>query len=87
MEVKRFNLESDFKKLEDYLRNQYIENKNMTSWLPERLNDLIEISFNIVVNISESLKREIIFEIIAFTYFEYKKILQVIKIFAKKPHR
>ena len=41
MEVKRFNLESDFKKLEDYLRNQYMENKNMTSWLPERLNDLV----------------------------------------------
>ncbi len=41
MEIKKFNLESDLKKLEDYLRNQYKENKNMTSWLPERLHDLI----------------------------------------------
>ena len=41
MEIKRFNLETDLKKLEDYLRGQYLENKNMTSWLPERLHDLI----------------------------------------------
>jgi hypothetical protein len=41
MEVKRFNLETDLKKLEDYLRREYLENKNMTSWLPERLHDLI----------------------------------------------
>lgn len=41
MEIKKFNLEQDLKKLEDYLRNQYLENKNMTSWLPERLHDLI----------------------------------------------
>ena len=41
MEIKRFNLEKDLIKLEDFLRNQYIENKNMTSWLPERLHDLI----------------------------------------------
>ena len=41
MEIKKFNLETDLKKLEDYLRNQYIKNKNMTSWLPERLHDLI----------------------------------------------
>ena len=41
MEVKRFNIDSDLKRLEDYLRNQYLENKNMTSWLPERLHDLI----------------------------------------------
>ena len=41
MIVKKFNLEKDLKKLETYLRNQYLENKNMTSWLPERLHDLI----------------------------------------------
>ena len=41
MKIKRFNLETDLKKLEDYLRSQYLENKNMTSWLPERLHDLI----------------------------------------------
>ena len=41
MEIKRFNLNTDLKKLESYLRNQYLENKNMTSWLPERLHDLI----------------------------------------------
>lgn len=39
--IKRFNLEKDLSKLEAYLRNQYLENKNMTSWLPERLHDLI----------------------------------------------
>ena len=41
MEVKRFDLKTDLQKLEDYLRDQYLENKNMTSWLPERLHDLI----------------------------------------------
>ena len=41
MIVKKFNLEKDLKKLETYLRNQYLENKDMTSWLPERLHDLI----------------------------------------------
>ena len=41
MKIKKFNLETDFKKLENYLRNQYLENKNMTSWLPERLHDLV----------------------------------------------
>ena len=41
MIIRRFNIEKDLKKLEEYLRNQYLENKNMTSWLPERLHDLI----------------------------------------------
>ena len=41
MEIKRFNLNTDLMKLENYLRNQYLENKNMTSWLPERLHDLV----------------------------------------------
>lgn len=41
MEIKKFALKSDLKRLENYLREQYIENRNMTSWLPERLHDLI----------------------------------------------
>ncbi|MBO5891618.1 MAG: GNAT family N-acetyltransferase [Oscillospiraceae bacterium] len=41
MQVRRFNLDMDLQNLEDYLRNQYLVNKNMTSWLPERLHDLI----------------------------------------------
>ncbi len=41
MEIKRFNIEEDLKELEEYLRNQYLVNRNMTSWLPERLHDLI----------------------------------------------
>ncbi len=41
MQVRRFNLDMDLQKLEAYLRNQYLVNKNMTSWLPERLHDLI----------------------------------------------
>jgi len=41
MIIKRFSLEEDLEKLEDFLRNQYLENKNMTSWLPERLHDVI----------------------------------------------
>ena len=27
MKIKKFNLEKDFKRLETYLRNQYLENK------------------------------------------------------------
>ena len=41
MEIKKFNLNEDFNRLESYLREEYLKNKNMTSWLPERLNDLI----------------------------------------------
>ena len=41
MEVKRFNIDTDLERLEEYLRSQYLENRNMTSWLPERLHDLI----------------------------------------------
>ena len=39
MLIKRFKKEEDLEKLEDFLRSQYYENKNMTSWLPERLHD------------------------------------------------
>ena len=41
MEIKRFDIEKDLQRLESYLRNCYYETKNMTSWLPERLHDLI----------------------------------------------
>ena len=41
MHIKRFSLEKDLQSLENYLRNQYFRNRNMASWLPERLHDLI----------------------------------------------
>ena len=41
MEIKKFNKDNDLELLEEYLRNEYLENRNMTSWLPERLHDLI----------------------------------------------
>lgn len=41
MKIKKFDIENDFTNLEEFLRNQYLENKNMTSWLPERLHDLV----------------------------------------------
>lgn len=41
MQIKQFKPVTDLRKLEDYLRSQYLENRNMTSWLPERLHDLI----------------------------------------------
>ena len=41
MQVRKFQLDADLQNLEEYLRNQYLDNKNMTSWLPERLHDLI----------------------------------------------
>ena len=41
MQIRKFQLDMDLQKLEDYLRSQYRVNQNMTSWLPERLHDLI----------------------------------------------
>lgn len=41
MIINKFNLENDLERLEKYLSNQYLENQNMASWLPERLHDLI----------------------------------------------
>ena len=41
MKIKKFDIENDLINLEEFLRNQYLKNKNMTSWLPERLHDLI----------------------------------------------
>ena len=40
MQIRKFNPASDLPKLEAHLRNQYFQNKNMTSWLPQRLHDL-----------------------------------------------
>lgn len=41
MQIRKFQLDKDLQILESYLRNQYFLNKNMSSWLPERLHDLI----------------------------------------------
>ena len=41
MIIKKFCLETDLQKHEEYLRNQYLEGNTMISWLPERLHDLI----------------------------------------------
>ena len=47
--------------------------------LDQRKDDLIQTSENIVESISYELKKELIFEIISRSYYEYKNILQVIK--------
>lgn len=41
MQVKRFHPDTDLSKLERYLRERYLVTRNMASWLPERLHDLI----------------------------------------------
>lgn len=41
MQIRKFQPEKDLEKLEAYLRNQYCRNQNMSSWLPQRLHDLI----------------------------------------------
>jgi len=41
MQIRKFQPDSDLKKLEVFLRHQYLANQNMTSWLPERLHDLV----------------------------------------------
>jgi len=41
MIIRRFCPEKDLQKLEAYLRERYYRNRNMASWLPERLHDLI----------------------------------------------
>lgn len=41
MKIRKFQPEADLAKLETFLRNQYLANKNMSSWLPERLHDLV----------------------------------------------
>ena len=41
MEIRRFEMERDLTRMEEFLRNQYRANRNMASWLPQRLNDVI----------------------------------------------
>ena len=41
MEIRKFQQDTDLPRLEAFLRNQYLANRNMTSWLPARLHDLI----------------------------------------------
>lgn len=41
MEIRKFDMQHDLARLEEFLRDQYRANHNMTSWLPQRLNDLV----------------------------------------------
>ena len=41
MQIKKFDINEDLEKLETFLRDRYFETNRMTSWLPERLHDLI----------------------------------------------
>ena len=41
MKIKRFNKLEDYDKVIEFLRDNYKENRNMVSWLPERFDDLI----------------------------------------------
>ena len=47
--------------------------------LDQKLDDLLDISRDIAGSISDKLIKEPIFEIIARTYFSYKRLLQIIK--------
>ena len=62
MEIKRFNFTRDLARLEEFLRDQYRENHNMASWLPERLNDVIfRIDLQHFVRYGCKLSRDYIF--------------------------
>lgn len=41
MQIKRFEMERDFDRLQAFIRDQYRENHNIASWPPQRLHDLI----------------------------------------------
>lgn len=41
MQIRNFQPDQDLQHLETYLRDQYVQSKNMSSWLPQRLHDLI----------------------------------------------
>lgn len=41
MNIKKFNKDQDYARVISFLTNQYKDNKNMVSWLPERFDDLI----------------------------------------------
>ena len=41
MIIKRFNKEEDYDRVIKFLRDNYRDNKNMVSWLPQRFDDLL----------------------------------------------
>ena len=41
MEIRQFKADQDLVRLESYLRDRYRERSDASSWLPERLHDLI----------------------------------------------
>lgn len=41
MQIKKFNKIEDYERVIQFLRDNYKENKNMVSWLPQRFDDLI----------------------------------------------
>ncbi len=41
MKIKKFNKDEDYDRVIKFLRENYKENKNMVSWLPQRFDDLI----------------------------------------------
>lgn len=41
MKIKKFNKKEDYERIIKFLRDNYKENKNMVSWLPQRFDDLI----------------------------------------------
>ena len=47
--------------------------------LDQKVDDLIETSYNIMESISDKLKNDKICDILSKTYFNYKKVLQIIK--------
>ena len=41
MKIKKYNMLDDYERVISFLRNNYMENKNMVSWLPQRFDDLM----------------------------------------------
>lgn len=41
MEIKKFNLDTDYERVKAFLTECYKENKNMVCWLPQRFDDLV----------------------------------------------
>ena len=39
--IKKFNIKRDYERCIQFLTDCYLENKNMSCWLPQRLDDLI----------------------------------------------
>ena len=68
--------------ISNYILDSTRINRTLVLSVPDldlRIDDLIETSQSIVESISEKLKRNIIFEILSKAYFNYKRILQIIK--------